>query len=72
MPESNWNNRRHPCRWEAEAGDAGFWVPDRAEIVTQFFTRYLFFALAVIYFSTLDSVPPVLFSFEPLLIALGV
>ena len=72
MQESNWSDRRHPCRWESESGDAGFWVPDRAEIFTQFFTRYLFFALAVIYFSTLESVPPVLFSIEQLLIALGV
>jgi diguanylate cyclase (GGDEF)-like protein len=50
----------------------GFWVPDRSEIVTQFFTRYLFFALAVIYFSTLDDVRPVFFTIEQLLIALGV
>jgi diguanylate cyclase (GGDEF)-like protein len=72
MKYSEWGDRRHPCRWEAESGDAGFWVPDRSEIVTQFFTRYLFFSLAVIYFSTLESVPPVLFSIEHLLIALGV
>ncbi|MHB1144704.1 MAG: GGDEF domain-containing protein [Thiobacillus sp.] len=72
MQHSDWGDRRHPCRWEAETDAAGFWVPDRAEIVTQFFTRYLFFALAIIYFSTLDSVPAVLFSIEHLLIALGV
>lgn len=72
MQHSDWSDRRHPCRWEAETDAAGFWVPDRSEIVTQFFTRYLFFALALIYFSTLDSVPPVLFSIEHLLIALGV
>lgn len=72
MHYSDWGDRRHPCRWEAETEDAGFWVPERSEIVTQFFTRYLFFSLAVIYFSTLDSVPPVLFSIEQLLIALGV
>jgi GGDEF domain-containing protein len=69
---SEWGDRRHPSRWMAEAGDAGFWVPDRSEIVTQFFTRYLFFALAVIYFSTLETVPKELFSIEDLLIALGV
>jgi diguanylate cyclase (GGDEF)-like protein len=69
---ADWGDRRHPCRWEAETGDAGFWVPDRSEIVTQFFTRYLFFSLAVVYFSTLDAVPQVLFSIEQLLIALGV
>lgn len=72
MQHSDWGDRRHPCRWEAESDDSGFWVPDRSEIVTQFFTRYLFFALALIYFSTLDAVPPVLFSIEHLLIALGV
>jgi len=72
MQYSDWGDRRHSSRWKAETGDTGFWVPDRSEIVTQFFTRYLFFALAVIYFSTLDSVPPVLFSINQLLIALGV
>ncbi|MDT3708491.1 MAG: GGDEF domain-containing protein [Thiobacillus sp.] len=69
---SDWGDRRHPCRWMAETADTGFWVPDRSEIVTQFLTRYLFFALAVIYFSTLETVPEVLFSVEDLLIALGV
>ena len=72
MQKSDWSDRRHPSRWEVDSGDDGFWMPDRTEIVTQFFTRYLFFSLAVIYFSTLDSVPPVLFSIEQLLIALGV
>jgi diguanylate cyclase (GGDEF)-like protein len=72
MQNADWGDRRHPCRWEAETGDAGFWMPDRSEIVTQFFTRYLFFSLAVIYFSTLESVSPALFSIEYLLIALGV
>ncbi len=72
MKSSDWSDRRHPCHWEAESEDSGFWVPDRSEIVTQFFTRYLFFSLAVIYFSTLESVRPVLFSIEQLLIALGI
>ncbi len=71
MQSSDWGDRRHPCRWVAETGEAGFWVPDRSEIVTQFFTRYLFFSLAVIYFSTLESVPPVLFSIEQLLDIFG-
>lgn len=69
---SDWGDRRHPSRWMAETGDTGFWVPDRSEIVTQFFTRYLFFGLALIYFSTLETVPRVLFSIEDLLVALGV
>lgn len=71
MRATDWKDRRHPCRWEASSDEAGFWVPDRSEIVTQFFTRYLFFSLAVIYFSTLDSVRPVLFGLEYLLLALG-
>lgn len=72
MNNSDWSDRRHPCHWEAETHRAGFWVPERSEIVTQFFTRYLFFSLAVIYFSTLDTITPVLFSIEQLLIALGI
>ena len=72
MQFSDWGDRRHPCRWMAEGDEAGFWMPDRSEIVTQFFTRYLFFALAVIYFSTLQSVPPAFFTIEQMLIALGV
>jgi hypothetical protein len=68
---SEWGDRRQSGRWAAESGEA-FWVPERSEIVTQFFTRYLFFALAVIYFSTLEAVPGVLFGIEQLLVALGV
>jgi diguanylate cyclase (GGDEF)-like protein len=69
---SDWGDRRQLSRWTSKSGNTGFWVPDRSEIVTQFFTRYFFFSLAVIYFSTLDTVHPVLFSIEQLLIALGV
>ena len=72
MTYSDWGDRSHPGHWLAETGSTGFWVPDRSEIVTQFFTRYLFFSLAVIYFSTLETVSPALFSIEQLLIALGV
>jgi diguanylate cyclase (GGDEF)-like protein len=72
MQCSDWGERRHPCRWEAEGDEAGFWVPDRSEIVTQFFTRYLFFSLAVIYFSTLENVLPGMLGIEQLLIVLGV
>lgn len=67
MQNADWGDRRHPCRREAETGNAGFWMPDRAEIVTRFFTRHLFFSLAVIYFSTLKAVSPALFSIEYLL-----
>lgn len=72
MQSSEWGDRRQPNRWLAETDARGFWVPDRAEIVTQFFTRYLFFSLAVIYFSTLKTVSPAMFSIEQLLIALGI
>lgn len=73
MQYSDGSGCDHPCDRETQADDAGFWMPERSEIVTQFFTRYLFFALAVIYFSAMKSVPPVLFSSEHhLLIALGV
>jgi len=67
MQNADWGDRRHPCRREAETGDAGFWMPDRAEIVTRFFTRQLFFSLAVIYFATLKAVSPALFCIEYLL-----
>jgi len=72
MQYSDWGDRRHPCSWMAETEGTGFWVPDRSEIITQFFTRYLFFSLAVIYFSTLDTVAPVLLTIEQLLGALAV
>ena len=72
MQYSDWGDRRHPSRWMAETEGTGFWVPDRSEIVTRFFTRYLFFSLAVIYFSTLDTVAPALLTIEQLLGALAV
>lgn len=72
MKNLDWGERRHPCRWMGRDENIGFWVPDRSEIFTQFFTRYLFFALAVLYFSTLKTVSPVLFGLGYLLAALGV
>ncbi len=69
---SDWGERRHPCHWQAERENAGFWVPDRSEVVTQYFTRYLFFSLSVVYFATMDAVPAGFLSVEQLLIALGV
>ncbi len=72
MQYSDWGDRRQACRWLAEKGESGFWVPARSEIVTQYFTRYLFFSLAVIYFSTLEAVPHIWFSIEQVLMALGV
>ncbi|MBN2427717.1 MAG: GGDEF domain-containing protein [Deltaproteobacteria bacterium] len=62
MMNSKWGDRRHPCRWIKETEDAGYWLPERKEILTQFFTRYLFFALAVLYFSSMEEgIAPVLF-----------
>lgn len=52
--------------------EPAFWIPERIEIHTQFFTRYLFFALAVIYFSTLKAVPTLLMNVDYLLIILGI
>ena len=64
MKNSDWGERRHPCRWMGQDGDLGFWMPDRSELFTQFFTRYLFSALAVLYFSSMEYMPPLLFSLE--------
>jgi diguanylate cyclase (GGDEF)-like protein len=51
---------------------AAFRTPDRSEVVTQFATRYLFVAFAVIYFSMLATVAPVFLSLDHVLLALGV
>lgn len=61
-----------PRRGGRRAGDPAsvleFWQPQRGEIVTQFFTRYLFFALALTFFAAMgEGVRPVLFSVETLL-----
>lgn len=68
---SGWGERRRQWGLDTADGEPGFWVPERSEIFTQFFTRYLFFALALVYFSTLDGVHAVLFDVEQLLMALG-
>lgn len=76
------NRLRPPARFAAAASartpehraveaDDGFWLPERSEIVTQFFTRYLFFSFAVIYFSLLENVRPVLFGIDAMMIALA-
>lgn len=54
------------------APEPAFWVPERVEINTQFFTRYLFFALAVVYFSTLEATPTLFLNADTLLIILGI
>lgn len=72
IQNSEWGDRRNPNRWVAESNDSGFWMPERSEIITQFFTRYLFFSLAVVYFSTLKTISPVLLSIDQLLFALAI
>lgn len=69
LNDSEWVDRRQSHHWTSETADTGFWMPSRGEIVTQFFTRYLFFALAVLYFATMETTPSFL-SIEQLLIAL--
>ena len=61
----------HDAPVQLPAGQA-FWMPERIELHTQFFTRYLFFALAVIYFSTLKAVPTLLMNLDYLMIILGI
>jgi diguanylate cyclase (GGDEF)-like protein len=47
------------------------WLPQRKEVVTQFFTRYLFFVLGVLFF-TANNIRPVLLSVNVILILYGV
>ena len=49
-----------------------FWMPERTDITTQFFTRYVFFVLGVLFFSTLDQIRPILFSIEQMLVLYGI
>ena len=52
--------------------EQAFWMPERPEIITQFFTRYVFFALGVLFFSTVDEIRPILFSIEQILVLFGI
>jgi len=70
--ETDTGDRRRPAAWLTESWEAAFRSPERAEVLTQFATRYLFFSFAVVYFSTLATVAPVFFDLEALLVALGV
>jgi diguanylate cyclase (GGDEF)-like protein len=47
-------------------------MPERSEIITQYFTRYVFFVLGVLFFSTLDEIRPILFSIEQILLLFGI
>ena len=70
--ETDTGDRPRPAAWLTESWEAAFRSPERAEVLTQFATRYLFFSFAVVYFSTLATVAPVFFDLEALLVALGV
>lgn len=47
------------------------WLPQRKEVVTQFFTRYLFFVLGVLFFTANNNIRPVLVSVDVILILYG-
>lgn len=66
-----WIDRRSPLRGEQDADTPGFWMPERSEVVIQFFTRYLFVGLALVFFATLEGDPTKLLTTEQVLIALG-
>ena len=57
------------CALDGLAG--GFWMPEAAEIVVQFLTRYLFFFLAVLFFTTAQAFRPVLLSLDGIFLALA-
>ena len=47
------------------------WMPQRKEVATQFFTRYLFFVLGVLFFTANDNIQPVLVGVDVILIFYG-
>lgn len=47
------------------------WLPQRKEVVTQFFTRYLFIVLGVVFFTANNNIRPVLASVDVILILYG-
>ncbi len=54
--------RRHggePIKWSGPQPEE-LWLPQRKEVVTQFFTRYLFFVLGVLFFTANNNIRPVL------------
>jgi diguanylate cyclase (GGDEF)-like protein len=48
------------------------WRPARKEVVTQFFTRYLFFVLGLLFFTAVDNVKPVLVGVNGILLIYGI
>jgi diguanylate cyclase (GGDEF)-like protein len=67
------SSRINPGRRASDLGpEQAFWMPERPEIITQYFTRYVFFVLGVLFFSTLDEIRPILFSIEQILVLFGI
>jgi diguanylate cyclase (GGDEF)-like protein len=71
-PNEPAERRLHPGRRLGDlVGEAEFWMPERHDIVVQFFTRYLFFVLGVLFFSTLEHFRPILFGVDTILFLFG-
>lgn len=49
----------------------GYWWPERREVVVQFLTRYIFWALGSLFFLTVDGYQPVVLSLDALLAVYG-
>ncbi len=64
--------RRREDRHALDGLADGFWMPEAAEIVVQFLTRYLFFVLAVLFFVTAQGFRPVLLPLDGMLSVLAV
>ena len=47
------------------------WLPQRQELITQFFTRYLFFVLGVLFFTANGNIRPVLIGVNMILLLYG-
>lgn len=65
-----YDDRRHRDWCGLDSPADGFWMPEAGEIVVQFLTRYLFFALAVLFFVTAQGFRPVLLSLDGILAVL--
>ncbi len=66
------DRRVHPGRRISDlVPEQVFWVPERHDVIVQFFTRYLFFVLGVMFFSTLEPFRPILLDIEAILLMFG-
>jgi diguanylate cyclase (GGDEF)-like protein len=48
------------------------WLPERKEVITQFFTRYLFFVLGLLFFTAAGNIKPVLVGVDGILLIYGI